>query len=226
MRVGDRDLQLLRVVGENGGARPGTVRLLLASYARGGRSEAAARHWTDRMCRAGYLRRAWVLRGAWFTLTPSGGRLVGLVDDDGHATPRVVEAASVIEHTETVTRLRLHLEAAYPEARWIPERTFWQEQQANRQRRFRRPDGALQFPDQRVGVEVELSRKHADRYPGIVGGTHGSLRAVWWFCPPDLAGWLGRTLAAAAARREGEGLFAGRSVTPFEVYPLPAEVRP
>jgi len=226
VRVNERDLQLLRAVGENGGTRLELLRLMLAAYAHGDRSEAAARHWTDRMVRGGYLRRAWLLKGAWFTLTPAGGRLVGLVDSEGRAIPKVIEAASVIDHANTLGRLRLHLRREYPEAAWIPERAFWEEQRLNKPVWFRRPDGALDFGDRRVGIEVELTRKHADRYRAIVGQTHPSLTEVWWYCPPQLAPWLGRSLRAAVDRHEQEGLFAGKTVRPFEVRPLPEGVWP
>jgi hypothetical protein len=224
VRVHDRDLRLLRVLGEDGGARLQLVSELLAVDG-GGRSEAAARHWTDRMVRGGYLRRTWVLRAAWFTLTPAGARLVGLVDDEGRATPRAIEAALVVDHTNTVGRLRLHLAREYPDAVWIPERTFWREQRERNTLKFRRPDGALDFPDQRVGVEVELTRKHPDDYRRIVGGTHTSIKVVWWYTPPADTSWLRHALAAGVAAYEREGITA-RTAVPWEVRPLPEGVWP
>lgn len=225
MRVLERDLQLLRVLGEDGGARISLIREHLA-VGGGGRSEAAARHWTDRMVRAGYLHRAWVLRAAWFTLTASGARLVGLVDGDGRAAPRVVEAALVVDHTNTVGRLRLHLGREHPDAVWIPERTFWREQRERKTLKFRRPDGALDFGDRRVGIEVELTRKHAEDYRVLVGQTHPSLAEVWWYCPPELVGWLGRALAAGVEQYETAGGMAAKRAKPYQVRALPEGVWP
>lgn len=235
MRVSRRDLSLLRVVGEDGGARLSLLRQLLAIHgaqADGGwrtegvRTEGAARHWADRMVRAGYLRNTRILGGPWFTLTPAGARLVDLLDAEGNASPRVVEAALVVEHTSVVSRLRLHLQAAEPDAEWVPERTFWQRQRQQRAVKFRRPDGALRFADRTVGVEVELHRKDADDYRPIVGMSHPDLAEVWWYCPPTMVAWLQRTLDQARGQLATESIFGGRKVAPCAVKALPEGVWP
>jgi hypothetical protein len=226
VRVHERDLRLLRVIGEDGGARLALVSELLAAMG-GGRSEAAARHWTDRMVRGGYLRRSWVLRAAWFTLTPAGGRLVDLVDRKGRASPRVIEAATMVDHTNTVGRLRLHLAREYPEARWIPERTFWAEQRDDKNTAFRRPDGALDFGDRKVGLEVELTPKDSEDYRDIAGQTYPGIGEVWWYVPPELEGRIRRTITTGVNAYEAtEGPFSVRKAKPYEVRALPEGVWP
>jgi hypothetical protein len=223
VRVLERDVRLLTVIGEDGGMRLPLVSEHLAEGG-GGRSEAAARHWTDRMVRGGYLRRSWILRAAWFTLTPAGARLADLVDQDGTATPRVIEAATVVDHTNTVGRLRLQLAREHPDALWVPERTFWAEQRLRKQLSFRRPDAALDFPDgRRVGIEVELTPKRAEKYRAIVGSSHRSITEVWWYCPPTIRGRLVRSLATGVAAWEQA---AKKQAKPYEVRPLPEGVWP
>jgi hypothetical protein len=222
VRVLKRDVSLLTVIGEDGGMRLPLVSEHLAAGG-GGRSEAAARHWTDRMVRAGYLRRALVLRASWFTLTAAGARLAGLVDQAGVGTPRVVEAATVVDHTNTVGRLRLHFAREHPEARWIPERAFWREQQENKHRSFRRPDGALDFGDHKVGIEVELTVKQTEKYRPIIGLTHSDLTEVWWYCPPKLERRLRQSLGTAVTAYEDGGRF---KVTPLVVKALPEDITP
>jgi hypothetical protein len=225
VRVSERDLRLLTVIGEDGGARLSLLRARL-QVGGGGGSDTAARHWTDRMVRAGYLRRTWVLRAAWFTLTPAGARLVGLVDEDGKAAARVVEAALVVEHTNTVGRLRLWFASEYPEATWVPERTFWRQQADHKALKFRRPDGALDLGGRKVGVEVELRPKHAEDYRVIVGQTHPDLAEVWWYCPPALVSRLRHALGQGADQYTERGGFAAKRVTPWDVRPLPEGVWP
>ena len=41
-----------------------------------------------------------------------------------------------------------------------------------------------------AGVEVELHRKKADRYDGILRDVDPDFDEVWWFTPPGDVGWL------------------------------------
>lgn len=234
VRVSDRDVSTLRVIGETGGARLSFLQRLLAAGNQPaptgqvrpvgpgpGRSDSAARAWVGRMVRGGYLRQAQLLRATWVTVTPAGARLVGLVDDHGQATPRVIEAATQVDHTNTVGLLRLHLQAEHPDAGWLPEREFWVRQRERKGQGWRRPDGALDFGDRLVGVEVELTRKHPDDYRKLVGLTYPKLAEVWWYTPPALEGWLRHALAAGVAKWEAE---SRKQATPREVRPLPEGV--
>jgi hypothetical protein len=60
------------------------------------------------------------------------------------------------------------------------------------------PDGAIDSNGQRIGVEVELSRKKPDAYHYILRDPHVSLDELRWYTRPILRPWLERTLDATS----------------------------
>jgi hypothetical protein len=167
VRPTQRDLEVLRWLGEMYGAPLAVVGQLYGTGDRVTRRHAA------RLEQAGFASRQLAPGGAWLVPTLRGLRYAGL---DYAVWPLVGWKA---EHLAAVARLRLEVEAAYPDGRWTSERAVradWHGTGA----RVRIPDGILDLPGCRVGLEVELHRKGQHRYPGILADVDPSLDRVWW----------------------------------------------
>jgi hypothetical protein len=187
-----RDLAVLTWLGEQYGAPLGVVRELLARHApaapgpagAGWRQAgsapdalAVARKWAGRMVRAKLVTCSQPLGGTWVVPTRAGLDFAGL--DYKAWKP----AGWKLAHVAAVGRLRLKLEAQYPEATWTSERAI-RSRWAGSGARVRYADGQLDFPDSTcVGVELELHRKHARDYDGIAADVDPAFDQVWWFVP-------------------------------------------
>jgi hypothetical protein len=100
-------------------------------------------------------------------------------------------------HVAAVARMRLHLERQYPGAPWESERAIrvrWHGTGA----RVRIPDGIIGDHPRRIGVEVELHRKGADRYAGILADRDPDLSACWWYVQAADVAWLRKVLDGIA----------------------------
>ena len=108
-RATERDLRLLRVVGEQYAVTLPQLAVLM------GRSVHTARWLRDRWRRAGWVESRTVLaaRPVFVWLTRSGSRAAGLDYPAWRPTP------GLLAHVEAVTDVRLHVAATDPEARWI-----------------------------------------------------------------------------------------------------------
>jgi hypothetical protein len=209
--VTERDVTTLAWLGEMFGTDDQVLAEVL-----GGVSPRRVRGWVDRMARAGLLTRHRILGRIWATPTAAGLRLAGLPYPRwqfGGDSDTEEPSGWVLTHVGTVARLRLHLEAAYPEARWISERSIrkrWDKTGA----RVRIADGGVGWPDgTATGVEVELHLKagavrdrdgrevRPSRYRRIVEDTDRRwTEGVWWYTPPGLVQALERRLAEVDAR--------------------------
>ncbi|HEY6707644.1 MAG TPA: hypothetical protein VJB61_08620 [Actinomycetota bacterium] len=110
MRPTERDVAVLRWLGEMYGAPLDVVSQLYGTGDRVTRRHAA------RLARAGFASRQLAPAGVWLVPTLRGLRYAGL-DYDTWAL-----VGWKAEHLAAVCRLRLALEAAYPDGRWTSER--------------------------------------------------------------------------------------------------------
>jgi hypothetical protein len=208
--VTERDIAALRFIAEQYGVRTDALAVLLARLspapARQGPgvegwrppavlSDRSTRTWVERMERDGYLTRRRVLGHTWTTPTAAGMALAGLSFERWKfGGARDGEEGWGLDHVHAVTRVRLHLQPDPADGRWISERAIrrkWEGTGA----RVRRADGALVLDGGRVaGVEVELHRKKADRYDGILRDVDPDFDEVWWFTPAADVGWLSAVL--------------------------------
>jgi hypothetical protein len=183
VRVTDRDVRVLRWLGEQFGAPMATVAALY------GVGERDARRHAARLEQAGFATRQRAPGTTWLVPTRRGLRFAGL--DYGEWAL----VAWKSDHTAAVGRLRLCLADLYPEATWTSERAIrsrWDDSGA----RVRFADGQLDFHVTCVGVELELHRKKPHQYKNVAGDIDPDYDEVWWFCPPGDVTWLRDVLAA------------------------------
>jgi hypothetical protein len=199
--VTGRDVAALRFVAEQYGVRGDALAVLLARLSpapdrpAAGLSDRRVRGWVERMERDGYLSRRRLLGHTWTTPTAAGMALAGLSFERWRfGGARDGEEGWGLAHVHAVTGVRLALQADPTDGQWTSERAIrrkWEGSGA----RVRRADGALHLDDGRVaGVEVELHRKKADRYDGILRDVDPDFDEVWWFVPAGDVGWLSGVL--------------------------------
>jgi hypothetical protein len=183
VRPTERDVAVLRFAGEQFGL---PLPIVVALY---GCSEAVGRRHAGRLVRAGLAQREYGPQGRlWLVPTRRGLRYVGLP----------YEAWSLSawkgDHVAAVARLRLALQAQYPEATWTSERAI-RSRWAHSGARVRYADGQLDFPGSTcVGIEVELHRKQRHEYDGITSDVDPAFDQCWWFTPTRDVRWLGEVL--------------------------------
>ncbi len=166
VRLGERDLFALRVVGEQYVVRLSLLADILATFDRAPVSADAARKVAARWHRARIAEVAPILAGqgshAW--LTAYGLEQVGL------PYRQWAPSAVGLPHADAVTTVRISLEAL-PEGRWVPERTLRQGiSRAAGSSTAHLPDGELMGPFGRVAIEVELTPKTVERTRKILAG--------------------------------------------------------
>ena len=199
VRVTERDLRLLRIVGEQYAVTlPQLARLM-------GRSEQAARWLRERWQRAGWVeaRALMVGRPVFVWLTRRGLRVAGL--DYSVWRP----AAGAVAHVEAVTTVRLHVEERHEHASWISERDLGRDQP---HRGTHRPDALVRLNGREAAVEVELTLKERRRAERILTELFATYDAVTYFAAPAAF-----RLINSLARKLG----AGR----VQVLPVPGDTR-
>jgi hypothetical protein len=152
-----------------------------------GVGERDTRRHAGRLERAGFASRQRGPAEVWLVPTRRGLRYAGLE----YETWDLIGWKAA--HLAAVCRMRLHLEREWPGAGWESERACrarWHGTGA----RVRIPDGILGQPGRRIGIEVELHRKAAHRYEGILADLDPDLAEVWWFVGGADVAWLGRVL--------------------------------
>jgi hypothetical protein len=181
VRPTQRDLEVLRWLGEMYGAPLSVVGQLYGTGDRVTRRHAA------RLEQAGFASRQLAPAGVWLVPTRAGLRYAGL---DYERWDLIGWKAA---HMAAVCRMRLELERRFPGAGWESERAIRQRWHGTGAR-VRIPDGILGQPGRRIGVEVELHRKAAHRYEGILADLDLEVPEVWWFVRGGDVAWLRRVL--------------------------------
>lgn len=192
VQLTERDLQVLRWIGEQTAARADQIAHLLAQQAGPGiqtpgqLSESATRVWRTRMKALGAVKEA---RGfhnepSYLWLTGKGLRLAGL--DFKPLEP----ALTSFKHLYWCNEVRLFIAARRPEARWISERELRSEHaQASREKRQVPdiPDALVETRNGVAAVEVELTDKQHSRLTRLVRRRANDQRyyTVWYFCSEE-----------------------------------------
>lgn len=169
VRCSARDLELLRIVGEQYAVTlPQLARMM-------GCSAHAARWLRTRWERAGWARGRALLVGepVFVWLTRRGHSLAGI--DYAVWRPN----AGMLAHIAAVTDVRLHVLDRHPGATWVCERELHRERAATSAGRQRdRPDGLVVIDGHEVAVEVEMTLKRRARIEQIMTelvARHGSV---------------------------------------------------
>jgi len=195
VRVTERDLRLLRVVGEQYAVTLPQLACLM------GRSHHAARWLRERWQAAGWVeaRALLVGRPVFVWLTRRGLGVAGL----DYAVWR--PTAGALGHVEAVTNVRLHVEERHEHANWISERDLGRDML---RRTAHRPDGLVRLDGRESAIEVELTLKERRRAERIIGELVASYPAVTYFATP-------------ATFRLISDLAADRGAGRVQVLPLP-----
>jgi DNA-binding CsgD family transcriptional regulator len=200
VRCSPRDLELLRIVGEQYAiSLPQLARLM-------GCSGHAARWLRSRWERAGWARgRALVVgRPVFVWLTRRGQRIAG--SDYALWRPN----PGMLAHIDAVTEVRLDVAARHPGAEWVCERELYRELGAPpAARRRHTPDGLVVVDGREVAVEVELTLKRRARMERIMRELVARYGSVTYF-------------AASAPRRSLERLADEVGGGRVQVLGLPA----
>lgn len=158
LRCTDRDLGLLRIVGEQYAlSLPQLARLM-------GRSGHAARWLRSRWERAGWVRGRAVLVGqpVFVWLTRRGQRVAGSEYSLWRPNP------GALSHIAAVTEVRLWVAERHPAAGWVCERELAREAGLTGSAGQHRPDGLVVLEGRELPVEVELSHKRPARRERIM----------------------------------------------------------
>jgi hypothetical protein len=223
--ITDRDVAVLRWLGQQYAARSDVLRVVLgrlspgAPRVAGQLGEQTLRQILDRWEDRGLVERDRLLGHLWVAPTPKAMRLVGL---DVRAWSFVIPQ---LAHVHAVGVVRLALEPSIPAGgRWLSERELRREAGKSLV-----PDGAVQLPDdptaeagsglygedvdplpKRVAVEVELTRKGAARLQEAwTRPRHGRWTRTVYYAPSEVAGYLSGQLARIRPRHL------------IQVHPLP-----
>lgn len=175
-----RDAQALAWVGEMYAARSDTLGVLLGRLGPTGApvSDRIVRHVTDRWRRAGLIERRPMLLSTWAVPTARGLAWANL------SLPPWQPAGTKLRHVHASALVRLAVEQAEPEARWIGERELRQ-QRATATAHL--PDAVVEHGGGRTLVEVELHQKNDRMLADIlVNLPRGEWSALAYFCPPEL----------------------------------------
>ena len=175
VRCSERDLELLRVVGEQYAVSlPQLARMM-------GCSSHAARWLRSRWERAGWARGRALLVGepVFVWLSRRGQRLAGIE----YAVWR--PNAGMLAHIAAVTDVRLHVLDRHPGALWVCERELHRELGGDPGARQRhRPDGLVVIDGREVAVEVELTLKRRARIEQIMAELVARYGSVTYFAAP------------------------------------------
>jgi hypothetical protein len=223
--ITDRDVAVLRWLGQQYAARSDVLRVVLGRLSPGSPrvagqlGEETLRQILDRWEDRGLVERDRLLGHLWVAPTPKALRLVGL---DVRAWSFVIPQ---LAHVHAVGVVRLALEPSIPEGgRWLSERELRREAGKSLV-----PDGVVQLPDdpdtqagaglygedvdplpKRVAVEVELTRKGAARLREVwTRPRHGRWVRTVYYAPPEVASYLAGQLTRIRPRH------------PIQVHPLP-----
>jgi len=194
IKITERDLAILRFVGEQYAVRMDQLARLLKRPAEGSLSDSATRAVVARWEKAGLTSSRKVIadepRFVW--LTRRGLAEVGLSFKPWEPT------VASLAHIFWTNQVRMHTEDRHPESSWRSEREL----------RSGRPmqtistdanhavDAEIELPQGTVAVEVELTSKSVERRRSIMAQVSERYATVWYFAPANVHALLEQTAAS------------------------------
>lgn len=176
VRATDRDLYLLKWIGEQYAVRVDQLKELAEVYKGSGLSVPTIKWLTNRWREAGWVEKQVLLSGQpqWVWLTREGYKDAGL--EYPYARPSV----SRLKHIYYTNAVRLWIEKrSRGEALWTSDRSINPERKLEGKRHF--VDGEVFYEDKRIALEVELTQKSRPRLDSILRELKKDYEAVWYF---------------------------------------------
>jgi hypothetical protein len=176
VRATDRDLYLLKWIGEQYAVRVDQLKELAEVYKGSGLSVPTIKWLTGRWRDAGWVEKQVLLAGQpqWVWLSREGYKDAGL--EYPYARPSV----SRLKHIYHTNAVRLWIEKrSRGEAEWTSDRSINPERKLEGKRHF--VDGEVFYEDKRIALEVELTQKSRPRLDSILRELKKDYEAVWYF---------------------------------------------
>ena len=181
-----RDLAILKWIGEQYAIRFDHLQVLAPRYSEGLSKDALGYHaiygLSSRWVKLGLAERKKIFVGhpMWFWLTKKGIEAVGL------DAPYKVPAISRFAHVHAVNSVRLYVEDRVGDsARWTCEREANALRKETGQKHL--VDGLVEYPDENelVAIEVELTQKRQRRLNSILKELRANYKSVWYFASDE-----------------------------------------
>ena len=191
IKITERDLSVLRFIGEQYAVRQDQLARLLKRPDLGSLSDSATRAVIARWERAGLTESRKVIadepRFVW--LTRRG------LDEVGLAFKRWVPTAASLAHIFWTNQVRIHTEERHPSSSWRSERELrkGRAMQLISDQHCHQVDAEIILREGVVAVEVELTSKSVDRRRSIMAEVAKRYATVWYFAPPNVAALLDET---------------------------------
>lgn len=198
IKITQRDLTILRFVGEQYAARLDQLGRLLKRPDEGSLSDSATRAVVARWEKAGLTSSRTVITGEprFVWLTRQGLSEVGLRFKPWE--PTVVSLA----HIFWTNQVRMHTEDRHPESTWRSERDLrsGRPMQTISTEANHTVDAEIHLPQGVVGVEVELTSKSVERRRSIMTEVASRYATVWYFAPHNVHALLEQTALSVPER--------------------------
>jgi hypothetical protein len=198
IKMTERDLSVLRFIGEQYAVRQDQLARLLKRPAQGALSESATRAVVGRWEKAGLTdsRKVIADEPKFIWLTRKGLDEVGL-----NFKPWAPTAAS-LAHIFWTNQVRMHTEERHPQSSWRSERELRKGRvmQSIGTAQAHEVDAEIHLPEGVVAVEVELSPKSVDRRRSIMAEVAQRYGTVWYFAPSNVASLLEQTASSLPGR--------------------------
>ena len=198
IKITERDLSVLRFIGEQYAVRQDQLARLLKRPAEGALSESATRAVASRWEKAGLTdsRKVIADEPKFIWLTRKGLDEVGL-----RFKPWAPTAAS-LAHIFWTNQVRMHTEERHPHSSWRSERELRKGRvmQSISTTQTHEVDAEIHLAEGIVAVEVELTAKSADRRRSIMAEVAQRYATVWYFAPANVASLLQESASSVPGR--------------------------
>lgn len=188
IKITERDLEVLRFIGQQYAVRADQLARLLKRPQVGALSDSATRAVLSRWEKAGLADSRKVIadepRFIW--LTRKG------LDEVGLAFKAWTPTAASLAHIFWTNQVRMHTEDRHPEASWRSERELRKGRvmQSINDAHAHEVDAEIDLPQGVVAVEVELTSKSVERRRSIMAEVVRRYATAWYFAPPNVAALL------------------------------------
>lgn len=113
---------------------------------------------------------------------------------------------STLAHRHNINLVRFKVEAQFGEnAQWRGERLLYKLYQKSQT--FHMPDGEIIYEKEKIGIEIELTQKNAQRIQGIVKQLSNQYDGVWYFVNETTRPVVGAAMAKTGVDQEMFRLF-------------------